>query len=136
MGPRIWTAAPRLAQEIGAGWLHVQYQTAAYNMNPAIHFAVPRWQRAGLRVAWTYHDLLVPYLFPKAGDRLRRTVTIRPALSADLTVVTNEGDFEALHGVARMLAKIPIGSNIAAVDVPPDLRTQTRTTLGYARTTS
>ncbi len=61
-------------------------------MNPAINFAPVRWQAAGYPVAWTYHDLLPPYLFPKAGARLRRYVTERPAARADLTIVTNEGD--------------------------------------------
>ena len=89
---RIWQIAPRAAQEAGAQWLHVQYQTAAFGMNPSVNFAVDRWRRAGFRVAWTYHDLLVPYLFPKAGSRLRRFVTQQPAKNADLTVVTNEGD--------------------------------------------
>jgi glycosyltransferase involved in cell wall biosynthesis len=105
--------ARELAQRIGAGWVHVQYQTAAYGMRPAINFAPGGWRRSGLRVAWTYHDLLVPYLFPKAGNRLRRWVTDRPARVCDLTIVTNEGDRRHLAEVARRLVCIPIGSNIA-----------------------
>lgn len=106
--------AAQLAEEIGADWMHVQYQTAAFGMHPAINFAPGVWQRHGRRVAWTYHDLLVPYLFPKAGVRLRRWVTERPARTSDLTVVTNEGDRLALVDTARNLARIPIGSNIQA----------------------
>lgn len=129
---RIWNAAPRLAQQIGASWLHVQYQTAAFNMNPSVNFAVRKWQRNGLLVAWTYHDLLVPYLFPKAGHRLRRFVTERPATAADLTIVTNEGDRIQLEEVARKLTKIPIGSNIAATSAVPEQRKAARAQLGYA----
>ena len=80
------------AGELDVDWLHVQYQTAAFNMHPAINVAPIWWRRAGVHVAWTYHDLRVPYLFPKAGERLRHRVTTLPARTADLTVVTNEGD--------------------------------------------
>ncbi|HXF61157.1 MAG TPA: glycosyltransferase family 4 protein, partial [Caldilineaceae bacterium] len=130
-GWRIWGQAARLAQEIGASWVHVQYQTAAFGMNPAIHFAPGPWQRRGLLVAWTYHDLLVPYLFPKAGERLRRWVTDRPARVCDLTLVTNEGDRRHLAGQARRLACIPIGSNIRARVFSPEERAALRARRGF-----
>src|SRR5437867_12589279 len=49
--------------------IHLQYQTAAYGMSPAIN-ALPLLLRArGVRVHFitTFHDLRAPYLFPKAG---------------------------------------------------------------------
>jgi glycosyltransferase involved in cell wall biosynthesis len=128
---RLWYAVPDIAQRIQADWLHVQYQTAAFDMNPSINIAPGKWQRDGYRVAWTYHDLLVPYLFPKAGDRLRRFVTRRPAKTADLTVVTNEGDRRQLEDFARTLAKIPIGSNIPVTEVTSSQRKHVRDQLGY-----
>ena len=91
-----WRTVSQLAQELAVDWLHVQYQTAAYAMHPAINFAPRRWRRQGLRVAWTYHDLLPPYLFPKAGQRFRRWVTEQPARMAHRTIVTNEGDCQRL----------------------------------------
>jgi len=134
-GPGIWRDVPKLAAEIGANWVHVQYQTAAFGMNPAINFAPEHWRRAtGGRVgiAWTYHDLLVPYLFPKAGDRLRRWVTDRPANRTDLVIVTNEGDHMQLAAMTdERLAKIPIGSNISDVDLTPAERSAVRQTYGY-----
>ena len=130
---RIWSQAPRLAESIRAGWLHVQYQTAAFGMNPSVNLAVGRWQRSGLRVAWTYHDLLPPYLFPKAGDRLRMNVTLRPARTCDLTVATNEGDRLQLEEHAKNLARIPIGSNIPSAEVTSAQREAIRTRLGYGQ---
>ena len=121
----------RTAEQIGAGWVHVQYQTAAYNMNPSINLAVNKWQAHGLRVAWTYHDLLVPYLFPKAGAKLRRFVTQRPAMQANLTIVTNEGDRRQLAGIARRVVSIPIGSNIHVAEMSSADRIHTRQRLGY-----
>lgn len=100
-------------------WLHIQYQTAAFGMRPTVN-ALPFWLglRSGVRSAITYHDLRVPYLFPKAG-RLRDWVTRMPARSADLVVATNEADERALAAAlpTDRLCLIPIGSNIP--DAPP-----------------
>ncbi len=82
-------------------------------------------------VAWTYHDLLPPYLFPKAGP-LRARVTERPATRADLVIVTNEGDRQRLEGRAHNLHAIPIGSNIAGVQLGDDERRRLRMHYGYA----
>ena len=121
----------RLAADLRADWIHVQYQTAAFGMHPAINLAPRSWRRRGLRVAWTYHDLLVPYLFPKAGARLRTYFTERPAHHAEITIVTNEAD--RLQLAARGLAaeNIPIGSNIGGVELAPAERRQRRRLLGY-----
>ncbi len=132
---RIWRLAPQLAAQIGAGWLHVQYQTAAFGMKIAINLAPPRWRAAGCRVAWTYHDLRAPYLFPKAGMRLRRYAAEYPAARTDLTIVTNEGDRLELAGrmgeSGARLARIPIGSNIPALAVSAEERAAYRHKLGY-----
>ncbi len=120
------------ARQIGADWVHVQYQTAAFQMNPAVNFAPYLWKARGLRVAWTYHDLLVPYLFAKAGARLRRWVTERPAHDAAMTVVTNEADFRQLQNLTPHLHKIPIGSNIQGLALTAEERRQRRHQLGYA----
>ncbi len=127
----IWRTGPRLARQIGADWIHVQYQTAAFGMHPAINLAPHWWQARGSRVAWTYHDVLPPYLFPKAGSRLRRWVTEQPAAAAELTVVTNEGDHQALAKVARRLAVVPIGSNIQARTFTTEERRAQRTLRGF-----
>jgi glycosyltransferase involved in cell wall biosynthesis len=130
-GWSVWRLAANLAHEARCDWLHVQYQTAAFGMHPAINFAPSYWQRHGFHVAWTYHDLLVPYLFPKAGKRLRTWVTERPAYTARLPIVTNEADRLRLatHSVAA--ACIPIGSNIVSRHLSPDERTAWRSEHGY-----
>ncbi|MFN3334034.1 MAG: glycosyltransferase, partial [Caldilinea sp.] len=48
---RIFHTVPELAYELGADWVHVQYQTAAYAMHPAINFAPSRWTRKGVCTA-------------------------------------------------------------------------------------
>ncbi len=133
---RIWSRVPTLATQIGAEWVHVQYQTAAFGMNPAINLAPDVWHMAGqqprkFKTAWSYHDLLVPYLFPKAGSWLRRWITERPALTSDLVVTTNQGDWQQLAGRARHLLNIPIGSNIAGQTLAPAERAAQRLQRGY-----
>jgi glycosyltransferase involved in cell wall biosynthesis len=130
-GGSIWSEAPRLARKIGANWLHVQYQTAAFNMNPAINQAPSLWARS-LPVAWTYHDLLVPYLFPKAGHWLRTWVTERPLSSAREIVATNERDRQRLAALRTDVHLIPIGSNIKGRTLSDDERTAYRRRQGYA----
>jgi glycosyltransferase involved in cell wall biosynthesis len=132
--PSVWTSVPRLAHTLSVNWLHVQYQTAAFDMNPSINFAPDVWRRDGhnFGVAWTYHDLLLPYLFPKAGRRMRTWVTQRPARAADLVIATNQGDYAALSPLAgERLQKIPIGSNITARSLSPGERQAERARWGY-----
>lgn len=132
---RIWRQTTELARAMGANWLHVQYQTGAFAMHPAINFAPQFWRRRGVRVAWTYHDLLPPYLFPKAGAWLRRWVTERPAFISQLTIVTNEGDRLQLAGRVANLHAIPIGSNVRGRRLPDDERIARRRYHGYTNHT-
>jgi glycosyltransferase involved in cell wall biosynthesis len=93
--------------------LNVQFQTAAYGMHPAIHF-VPRCKERP-PVAVTFHDLKVPYLFPKAGPLRWKAVELL-ARRADGVIVTNVEDeikISSLQSPISRLVRIPIGSNIA-----------------------
>lgn len=92
--------------------VNVQYQAAAYNMrSPAINL-LP-WRLKGLtKTAVTFHDLRVPYLFPKAG-RLRRMAVNFMARQAHGVIVTNAEDYQSLVSqVQSPVCQIPIGSNI------------------------
>ncbi len=94
--------------------LNIQYQAAAYNMRSgAINF-LP-WRIKGiLPTVVTFHDLRVPYLFPKAG-RLRETAVTHMARKAKGLIVTNKADFDAItNRVSTPTVQIPIGSNIRA----------------------
>ena len=124
--------AKRLALDV----VNIQFQTAAYNMHPAIPL-LPLARRAYPFVRWphrlpivvTFHDLRAPYLFPKAGP-VRRQVVLALAGYSDAVIVTNpEDEIElksaightcicaALRRMCRCrpsaIRKIPIGSNIA-----------------------
>lgn len=105
--------------------LNIQFQAAAYNMrHPAIYFA-PQRLRGVLPVVVTFHDLRVPYLFPKAG-RVRRWAVQWLAQKAAGAIATNDADAARLRdwcGAERVRC-IPIGSNISVH--PPDPATTKR----------
>jgi glycosyltransferase involved in cell wall biosynthesis len=110
---RCWKQTVALTEDLDLDILDVQYQAAAYRMHPAINL-VPRPQGRPPIVV-TFHDLKVPYLFPKAGP-LRRWVVGMLARRADAVIVTNREDHLRLREKidSRKLKLIPIGSNIEA----------------------
>lgn len=105
--------------------VHIQYQTGAYNMNVAIN-TLPRKlsyeRKNGLKVVTTAHDLLPPYLFPKAGA-LREWYTKRIVRDADAAVMTNAGDYHRVMNDSkgawnRNTMFIPIGANVTPSPPP------------------
>lgn len=99
--------------------VHIQYQTGAYQMKVAINTlpsALKRERKKGLRVVTTAHDLLPPYLFPKAG-MLRDWYTKRVIRDADGAILTNAGDYHTVMTESRVpwnprTVFIPIGANV------------------------
>jgi glycosyltransferase involved in cell wall biosynthesis len=137
-----------LARQLKLDWLNVQYQAAAFGLGAPIHF-LPNV--AGVRTAVTFHDLRVPYLFPKAG-RWRDWAVTHLARSAAGAIVTDAADEAELlrrgvgeandwrsaarfshapvgRGVQRV-ARIPIGSNIPVQPPAGYDRAQFRSALG------
>ena len=114
------TAIRRWAAEHRLDVVNIQFQTAAYNMHPAIHWLPARLSEA--RTVVTFHDLRVPYLVPKAGP-VREWVVRRLACTADGVITTNRADEMRLRSEWNIapLALIPIGSNVRT-DPPPGYR--------------
>ncbi len=110
--------------------VNVQYQPAAFNMkSPAVNF-LP-WRLKGMtKTAVTFHDLRVPYLFPKAG-RLRQTAVNFLARSAHGVIATNPADYQALIANRQSpISLIPIGSNITVHPTNQIETDEIRQTLG------
>ncbi len=115
-----WTRLVPTIQQYQPQLLHIQYQAAAYSMRPEANL-LPSYLRLrfpGMRIVTTFHDLRVPYLFPRAGALRRGAIRALDALS-DATVVTNQTDLEGLGGPGRSRSGgrpkrwlIPIGSNL------------------------
>lgn len=121
---RRWAQAQRLDV------VNIQYQAAAYQMAAFIHMLPMRLDN--VCVVTTFHDLLVPYLFPKAGP-LRYQAVLTLARGSDGVIVTNPGDYERLRTERSIasLRHIPIGSNIAPQLTPDYNRAVWRSALGY-----
>lgn len=97
--------------------IDVQFQTAAYNMHPSIHWLPGN--TGAVPAVVTFHDLRVPYLFPKAGP-VREWVVRRLARRADGVITTNHEDEQRLSREWHIghVRRIPIGNSIAT-DIPP-----------------
>ncbi len=109
----------------------VQFQTAAYNMHPSIHW-LPSWLRE-IPVIATMHDLREPYLFPKAGP-IRTWVVRKLAQDADGVITSDRADEFVLRNVWHIsqVCRIPIGGNITAVPLHGFDRSAWRASLGVA----
>ena len=117
-GWRLWLVLQKICQQLKPDVLHIQYQSAAYGLHPAVNLLPMRatqWRDRPL-IAVTFHDLRVPYIMPKAGP-LRRWSVLALARWSDLAVVTNPEDRLAFlgTGLGSRLTEIPIGSNIQPV---------------------
>jgi glycosyltransferase involved in cell wall biosynthesis len=113
--------------------LNIQYQAAAYNMKmPAINLS-PRRLKGIATIIPTFHDLRVPYLFPKAG-KWRKWIVERLAHDAHGIILTNEDDLNALQGrrVRTPAVSIPIGSNITTYQPAETEVAQLRQALGLS----
>lgn len=114
-GWRLWGYTRAAIAEFKPDVVHIQYQSAAYGLHPAVNL-LPwrlRVQRRRPPIVTTFHDLRFPYLFPKAGP-LRYQAVLALARGSDAAIVTNPADWVQLHaaGLGPKLQPIPIGSNI------------------------
>ena len=128
----IWRLVAQSAQRQRWDLVHIQYQPAAYELRAAInllplalHRTLPR-----LKVVTTFHDLRVPYLFPKAGP-LRQLVVRLLANRSDAVIAVAAEDvpllrrwhtrsakfaFRSRPAAPASLAHIAVGNNL---DAPP-----------------
>jgi len=106
-GPASLLAIRAWARQRGLDIVNLQYQTAAYDMSPFIHFTPSAIDPPFVT---TFHDLRFPYLFPKAGP-LRDWIVMRLARASDGVITTNQEDDLRLARLPNRRL-IPIGSSI------------------------
>ncbi len=115
-GPQALLALRRWARQQRLDLVNLQFQTAAFGMSPWIHY-LPQFL-GRIPLVTTFHDLAVPWLFPKAGT-LRERIVLQLARSSSAVICTNHEDYSRLDSLLRCTRMIPIGSNILA-QRPPD----------------
>lgn len=94
--------------------VHIQYQSAAFDLHPAVNLLPRALRDSPASVAVTFHDLRTPYVFPKAGP-LRWRANMELARHSDAAVVTNAEDHQRLSAAPDLrprLHEIPIGANV------------------------
>jgi glycosyltransferase involved in cell wall biosynthesis len=114
----------------GARVLHIQYQAGAFQLHGAVNL-LPLWlrrRRPRVRVVTTFHDLLVPYLFPKAG-RLR-PLAVRLLLSTSQGAIFADPADLARAGPGPNRRWIPVGSNLPCRPPADYNRARVRAALG------
>lgn len=140
-GPGSWPLIAKTVKRTEADIVHLQYQTGAFSLHPAVNL-LPIWLRLrlGVPVVTTMHDLREPYIFPKAGP-LRRLATMALALSSAAVVATNQEDLQALTRMRSIKGSssvpedsgvypIPLGNNLQPVPIDPRERLKARRDLG------
>ena len=112
-GPRAFLLVTRALARLGPRpLLHIQFQAGAFDLGGSVHL-LPALLRAALpraRVVTTFHDFLVPYLFPRAGPA-RLAANRLLARSSHAAIFTELSDLE-LAGPGVHGRVVPIGSNV------------------------
>ena len=101
-GRRCWPAITGFLKTQQPDVLHIQYQAAAFDLGGWINW-LPLYlktQRLKTRLVTTFHDLRVPYLFPKAGP-LRWWSMLALARHSHAVICTNRDDLQTLRRQIR-----------------------------------
>ncbi len=134
-----WPLIVKTVKRTEADLVHLQYQTGAFGLSPAVNL-LPLWLRlvSGIPVITTMHDLREPYIFPKAG-LLRRWANLVLIRASTAVVATNPEDYNALIQMASSILwpfastkiyPIPLGNNLRPVSTGGADRTIWRTRVG------
>jgi polysaccharide biosynthesis protein PslF len=128
---RTWPYVLRALRQLGPRpLLHIQFQAGAFELGGSIHL-LPSLVRRALpraRVVTTFHDFLIPYLFPKAGP-LRLEANRLLARASHAAIFTDLGDLEQAGAGVRGRV-VPIGSNVDREPATEPAREDVRLLLG------
>jgi glycosyltransferase involved in cell wall biosynthesis len=128
---RAWPQVCRALAQLGPRpLLHIQFQAGAFDLGGSVHLlpTIVRGVLPRARVVTTFHDFLIPYLFPKAGP-LRLATNRLLAWTSHAAIFTDLADLEqAGPGVRGHV--VPIGSNLDPDPSAVTLRADVRRLLG------
>jgi glycosyltransferase involved in cell wall biosynthesis len=128
-GWRCWPGVASFLKTYQPDILHIQYQAAAFDLGGWVNWLPWYLKKRGIatRIVTTFHDLRVPYIFPKAGS-FRWKSMLALARYSDAVICTNREDLKQLSTInsqspnspaplppcppAPPLTLIPLGSNV------------------------
>ncbi len=124
-----WPGVSRFLEEHQPDILHIQYQAAAFDLGGWINWLpwyLKKRHAGPTKIVTTFHDLRIPYIFPKAG-RFRWKSVLALAHYSDAVICTDRENVETLQhakghhdtsktsyqsGNGPMLTHIPLGNNV------------------------
>jgi glycosyltransferase involved in cell wall biosynthesis len=114
-----------------SGVVHIQFQAGAFDLlgDVCLMPTLLRRLRARARVVTTFHDVRVPYLFPRAGALRERAVRLL-ADTSHAVIAADERDLRTLGGPSPRHFQIPIGPNVTCSPPPGYDRHAFRAQLG------
>lgn len=131
-GWRCWSGVVQFLKTEQPDILHIQYQAAAFDLGGWVNWLPWFLKKRGIatRIVTTFHDLRIPYIFPKAGA-FRWKSMLALARHSDAVICTNREDLNQLSTVNSqspistrsvqspreasnlpLLTLIPLGSNV------------------------
>jgi len=132
-GWRSWGEIRRWLAQHPTDVLHLQYQAAAFDLKGWVNWLPWFLRRFSPRpkIITTFHDLRIPYLFPKAGA-LRRRAVLALAKFSDAVICTNTEDAATLRRFpwGTHVSEIPLGNNVPVAPPPNFNRAAWRRKLG------
>ena len=137
-GFQSWADIKQFLSRYPTDVLHIQYQAAAFDLKGWINWlpwGLRRWSGCP-KIVTTFHDLRIPYLFPKAG-LLRWQAILTLARYSHAVICTNSEDRARLEQYpwADHISQIPLGNNVP-LNPPADYDRQAwRKKLGFAEQT-
>lgn len=97
-GWRCWPAVAHFLETYRPDVLHIQYQAAAFDLAGWLNW-LPWYlkrRQVPVRIVTTFHDLRVPYVFPKAGPLRWRSI-LALARHSQVVICTNREDLHILQ---------------------------------------
>jgi glycosyltransferase involved in cell wall biosynthesis len=121
-GWRCWPATATFTAKHQPDIVHIQYQAAAFDLGGWVNW-LPWYlkkRRIRTQIVTTFHDLRIPYIFPKAGPARQKSI-LALARHSDGVICTNREDLQTLtdqlgdtggQSSSPQLTHIPLGSNV------------------------
>ena len=97
-GWRCWPGVANFLKVHQPNVLHIQYQAAAFDLSGWVNWLPWYLKKRGVstRLVTTFHDLRIPYIFPKAGS-FRWQSILALARHSDAVICTNRADLQTLQ---------------------------------------
>jgi len=124
---RCWPAIVKFLNTHQPDVLHIQYQAAAFDLGGWVNW-LPWYlkkRHTATKIVTTFHDLRIPYIFPKAGP-VRWKSMLALARYSDAVICTDRENIHTLQNQLPttnhqlpILTHIPLGNNVEP-QPPPD----------------